>query len=75
MSRNLIKKLRGRLRVSQAELAKLTGVSRFKISSFECGHADLDGHEMRRIIKTLESLNTKRVRELQKDLGGNTCQK
>ena len=43
------------LKLSQSELARLSGVSRFKICTFELGDASLTTEEQRRIAAALTS--------------------
>ena len=45
--------LRSKLGISQTKLAVLTGVSRFKISQFECGYGRLDEAELGKIRQFL----------------------
>lgn len=45
--------LRTKLGISQTKLAVLTGVSRFKISQFECGYGGLDESELAKIRRYL----------------------
>jgi predicted transcriptional regulator len=46
---------RSALGISQSRLARLSGVSRFKICTFELGSSSLTAEEQRRIRLTLEA--------------------
>ena len=55
MERILIRELRKKAAISQYRLAKLTNVSRFKISQFECGYGDLSEFEIQAILSVLKT--------------------
>ncbi len=61
---NIKEKRRRAGRVSQIELAQLSGVSRFRISLAESGYVDLLDHEQRAIEQALVSEVRRRARDL-----------
>jgi predicted transcriptional regulator len=57
MSPEKIRNMRKELGVTQCELARRSGVSRFKIGMFEKGYYLLKGDDQRAIHKALKSLS------------------
>ena len=49
MKPNQLKKSRRHLQLSQYELARITKISRYKLSCFECGYIDLSVQEVKQI--------------------------
>jgi predicted transcriptional regulator len=56
MSPTKLKNMRFESRCSQSRLAQAATVSRFKVSQFELGYADLTAHEIRRIKSAIKQM-------------------
>jgi predicted transcriptional regulator len=59
---------RNLLRISQSRVARLSGVSRFKICLFERGDGDLNAAETERIRKAIQA-EADRLRRIGQDVG------
>jgi hypothetical protein len=62
-----LRKARLALRISQSRLARVAGVSRFKICTFELGSGSLAADEKERIRKALHA-EADRLRDLSSDI-------
>lgn len=56
-----IKRVRKSMNVSQYALAKVAGVSRFKISLAESGYVDLNQDERRKVMAALKQLEHRKA--------------
>ena len=55
---NTVRTLRKEADISQYRLAKLTKISRFRISLFECGYLKLNDLEIEKIKATLKKFSS-----------------
>ena len=61
---NQIRAKRIALRVSQITLAKEVGMSRYKLSMFECGYRELPAAEVSRLRATLKAIGKSRTQQV-----------
>lgn len=61
MKTSELRKKRDKVYISQKELSVKTGISRYKISDFECGYCELTFEELLKIQTYLDEVAEKRA--------------